>query len=371
MNNQKGAVLIIAMAFVLLMIMSTLFLGNMLQQDVQLITKVKSKAQARYIAEAGIYHAAAKIKLDGFSSRADFTGTMDTGSYNVTYSEYSGKHLVVSEGTVGGITETASIEVEDLTPSALYYVAGAGNNVMINSFFAAAAVTGDIHANSDVYLRSGFLISWLTVTGDVSATKKVWLGNRHNESDIFDWHVVINGIAGESAVVEEGADAIFFPKFDFDAYEEAAIESGDYYADDKTFTDETLSPANGVVFVDGLATFNGTCTINGGIVAKKIRVDGTLNQVKSGYRNVIIAKKKDIKIAGRLATEEAIIYATRDIVATEVGADIDVNGIMMAGRDIYLWNFLTLIDYNYVETHPIDMGEEEEGQSFRILSWNK
>jgi hypothetical protein len=370
MFNQKGVVLVVAMAFVVLMVMSTLFLGNMLQQDVQLITKVKSKAQARYMAEAGIYHAMAKLKLNGFSSKANFNGTMDSGSYNVTYSETSGRHVATSVGTVGGITETASIEIEDLTPTALYYVASAGNDIWIYALVAAANIVGDLHANHDTHLSADPLISWLTITGDVSASNEVWLGNRHNESDYLDSRVVINGTSGEDAVVTEGASTVYFPKFDYTAYIKAAEESGDYYGSSTDFTDQTLSPTNGIVVVNGLASFYGNCTINGGILARRIVVDGTLTQVKSGYRNVIIAAKKDIKVRGRLETEEAIIYAQRDILATEIGADIDVNGIMMAGRDIFLWNFLTYIDYNHVETSPMDMGEEEEGQNFGVLSWN-
>jgi hypothetical protein len=370
-NNHKGLVLATAMCFLGLALLSIMLLISILQQDVQLIAKVKSKSQARYMAEAGINHALAKLKLDGFSSRADFNGSLDTGSYKVVYSETGGRYVATSEGTVGGVTENAIVEVEDKTPSALYYVAGAGNDVWINSFLAEAVINGDIHANEDVNLRSGFLIAWLTITGDVSATHWVTLGIRHNQSDWFDLHVVINGVAGESAVVTEDADPIYFPKFDYDAYEDAAVESGDYYSSDHTFTDQTLSPTNGIVYVDGIATFEGTCALNGGVIAKAIRVNGTLTQIKSGYRNVIIARRRDIKVAGRLATEEAIVYANRDIIATQILADVDINGIMMAGRDIYFWNFLTRIDYNYVETHPIDMGEEQEGQSFGIISWNQ
>ncbi len=346
-------------------------MGNSLKQDVQLITKVKSKAQARYMAEAGVNHAMAKLKLDGFSSRADFNGSLDTGSYKVAYTETSGRHVVASEGTVGGVTESATIEVEDLTPSALYYVAGAGNDILINSFIAEAGVVGDIHANHDVNLRSGFWISWLRITGDVSASGDVILGIRHNQSDWFDSHVEINGISGESAVVTENANPIYFPKLNIKKYLDAAVDSGDYYSLSQTFTDQTLSPGNGIVYIDGDATFEGTCTLNGGIIARRIYVNGTLNQVKTGYRNVIIAIRKDIQIAGRLSTEEALVYANRDIVATLVFANLDINGIMMAGRDIYLWNFLTYINYIYVATSPIDMGEDEEGQSFRILSWNQ
>jgi hypothetical protein len=359
------------MCFLALALLSITLLIGILQQDVRLISRVKSKAQARYMAEAGLNHALAKLKLDGFGSRADFSGSLDTGSYKVVYSETGGRHVVTSEGAVGGVAENAIVEVEDLTPSALYYVAGAGNDAWINSFIANAAINGAIHANNDLNLRSGFLISWLTITGDVSASHWVTLGIRHNESDWFDSHVVINGVGGESAVVTEDADPIYFPNFDYKAYEDAAVESGDYYSSSQTFTDQTLSPANGIVYVDGTAYFSGTCTLNGGVIARAIRVEGTLTQVKSGYRNVIVARRRDIRIRGSLATEEAIVYAARDILATQVGADIAINGIMMAGRDIYMWNFLTLIDYNYIETHPIDMGEESEGQSFGIISWNQ
>ena len=369
--NQKGQILIISMAFVLLMVLSTVLLGNMLQQDVQLVAKVKSKAQARYMAEAGINHAMAKLKLDGFGSRANFNGTMDTGSYKVVFSESSGRYLAASEGTVGGITETTSIEMEDLTPSALYYVTSTGNDIWINSFIAAAAVTGNIHANHNVHLGADPILGWLTITGDVSASNEVWRGTRHNEADWLDDHVVINGLNSEKAAVEEGADIVFFPVFDHKAYEKAAEDSGDYYDSSTDFTDQTLSPGNGVVYVNGLASFYGNCTLNGGIVARRIKVAGTLTQVKSGHRNVIVARKKDIKVQGRLAAEEALIFAARDIIATEMGADIDVNGIIMAGRDIYLWNFLVIIDYNHFETWPLDMGQEEEGQSFGVLSWNQ
>jgi hypothetical protein len=270
MRNQKGIVLIITMAFVVLMVLSTVFLGNMLQQDVALITKVKSKAQARYMAEAGIQHAMAKLKLDGFGSRTNFDGTMDTGSYKITFSESSGRYLATCEGTVGGLTETASIEMEDLTPSALYYVTSSGNDIWINSFIAAAAVTGNIHGNHNVHLGSDPFLGWLTITGDVSASNEVWLGTRHNEVDWLDDHVVINGVNSEDAVVEEGADIVFFPVFDHKAYEKAAEESGDYYDSSTVFTDQTLSPANGVVCVNGLASFYGNCTLNGGIVARRI-----------------------------------------------------------------------------------------------------
>jgi hypothetical protein len=369
-TGQKGAVMVVTMALMALMVMSTVFLGVMLQQDVALITKVKSKSQARYMAEAGIYHALAKIKLSGFSSRADFDNTMTTGSYKVAFSESGGRHLIASVGTVGGVSETALVEVEDLTPSALYYVASAGNDVMINSFVANADIIGDVHSNSDTRLRSDFLISWLRITGDVSACNDVVLGNRHNQSDLFDWHVVINGVAGEGATVEEGAQTVFFPRFDYDAYIEAAMETGDYTTADLTFSDETLTPGNGIICTTGNATFEGNCTLNGGIIARNIYINGTLRQVKTGYRNVIIAWKRDIRIFGRLDTEEALIFAARDILGAQAFAELDINGIMMAGRDINLWNFLVNIDYNHVETYPVDMGTEEEGQSFRVMSWN-
>ncbi len=372
--HQKGAVLVVVIAFATLVVMSTLALSTMVQRDAELIRVTRDRSQAQYVAEAGLHHALARFKSENFASRSDFTGDLDTGSYSVTFSEESGRHLITSIGTVGNNSKTASIEVENLMPTAMFYLSAAGNDIRINSFVADAEINGDIHANNDVYLKSGPLIAFLMITGDVSATGVVKEGSRLHQADglfggFLDLHVYINGVNQDDAFVDEGAPRVIFPTFNYDQYRQAAEDSGEYYDTDTTFNGQTVDPSEGIVYVNGNARFEGNCTINGGVVADEITVTGTLNQVKKGNRNVVIAKEGDIGILGRLYTEEAVVYAGRDIRSLQVLAEIEINGVIMARRDIYMWNFLTRIDYNYVETYPTDVGDQDD-QQFGIISWN-
>jgi hypothetical protein len=374
-KNNKGTVLLIVMGTVLLMGMTTLFLANIINQNGALIFHVKYGSQARYLAEAGIKHALARIKKESFTARAPISATMETGTYSVRFTENSGRYLVTSTGTANGVTKVASAEIENLMPTAMSCITAAGNNIRINSFIAGAAIEGDIHANNNTYLKSGFIISTLSVSGDVSATGQVKEGTRlHTRDGLFggyaDAHVKINEINDDAAVIYEGEDRVTFPVFNYDKYREAAVDAGDYYDTDQVFEDQTLSPVNGIVYVDGDVEFRGTNTINGGIIADDILIIGRLYQNKTGDRNVIISRSGDIGIAGKLETEEAVVYAGRDIISLAIGADVDIHGIIMARRDIYMWNFLTLIEYVYSESYPSDIGDEDN-QPFGVVSWNR
>jgi hypothetical protein len=376
LRSQRGMVLAVVLGFVGLMAMSTMSFSTMVQRDINLVHTVKTHEQAMYMAEAGINHALARIRLNGFSSRANFSGALDTGTYSVTYSTVSSRYMVTSIGTVSGVSETVTAELEDNTPTALFYFSGAGNDLKIYCLVALATITGDIHANHDVNLASGPLISWLRITGDVSATGIVkegalWHDGGSGFSDLLDNHVVINGMGNDTATVYESQPRITFPTFTYDSYKQAAQASGNYYSSSQTFNNVTLTPANGIVYVDGDATFRGTCRVNGGVIANNILVINTLEQRKAGSRNVVIAKGGDIRVFGRLYTEEALVYASQDILSVQALAEIDINGIMLAGRNIDMWNFITLIDYNYIYVSPSDMRGANGEDTFRVRSWNK
>ena len=98
-RRQEGMVLVLVMSFIALMTLSIVSLGVMIQRDVRLIERVKEKEQARSLAEAGISHALADMKANGFASRSNFTGSLDTGTYSVVYSTAAGRHLITSTGT--------------------------------------------------------------------------------------------------------------------------------------------------------------------------------------------------------------------------------------------------------------------------------
>ncbi|MFH1877368.1 MAG: hypothetical protein ABH883_00990 [Candidatus Omnitrophota bacterium] len=374
-KNQKGMVLVLVLLFASLTTMLTLLMGNMVVQDMHLISRIKSTSQALYLAEAGINNAFARMKNENFGARSPFSVNLDTGSYSVTFSKKGGRFLITSVGTSGGVSRTVSAEVKDNTPGAMRCVCAAGNDIRINAFISGDRLNGDIHANHDIYLTAGPLFASLSITGKVSASGIVKEGSKYHQADglfggFLDLNVYINGQGSDRADVYEYEPRKIFPTFNYEKYKQQAQASGDYYDTDQNFNGVSLSPSNGIVFIDGNVTFSGNCTLNGGIVADSIRVLGTLTQKKSGTRNVIITREGDIGVIGRLATEEAVVYAGRDIVSLEVLADLDVKGVLMARRDIYMWTFITIIDYVYVESYPSDMGGEYS-QPFEIVSWNR
>jgi hypothetical protein len=373
-DNQKGQALAIVMAFAALMVMSTLFLGNMMKNDISLIQRVKYRAGAMGLAEAGINHALARMKKDGFAERSDFMGTMDTGTYNVSFSTVKGRHIITSLGAIGGITAEVSVEVENIMPDALHYVMSAGDDVQVYSSVANAEINGDLRANDDVKLTNQTQTAFVYVNSDeISVVDIVRLGTNYDSTDDYDIHVVINGVAGEPArdlgIVDEDSPPMSFPSFDYQRYIEEAKDSGDYYEVDQVFDGATLTPGNGIVYVNGTAIFNGNCTLWGGIVANNIQVNGTLTQRKSGERNVIIARNWQINVAGRLYTEEALIYTFDDINSMGNTADFEINGCIVCREDILIQGVNTLIDINYVETHPSEMTREGEEDVFKIVSW--
>ena len=372
LKSQGGFVLVLAMAFVGLMLFSVLALGTMIQRDANLIESVKDRAQARYMAEGGINTAIATIQDDGFDPWSTINEVYpDVGEFTVTRSETSGRYMLTSVGEIpNGISATVKIEVQDNTPTALNYFSGAGNNILMKVHTNVdGTITGDMHANNDMNLIVQSHAS-LYVTGNLSATGTVTEGSKYNQSDNKDKDLYINGVNNDAAIVSEGTTRITFPVLDYMKYREAAEDSDDYYSSNQTFNNETLSPANGIVYVDGDVTINGTVNIYGGLIGDNITIDGTLNQYKFGTRNVIVAKDGNVSMGGRLSVEEGIVFASEDITThARWGAEVVVNGLMMALEDITYWNFRTDVTYQHVYIFPPDMTEESSG--LRIISWNE
>ncbi len=375
-GDQKGIVLVVVMSFAALIVLSTLSLSTIVKRDIELVGSVKYRAQARYLAEAGISHALARIKQEDFSSRSDLNSSLDIGSYSVSFSEAGGRYLVTSVGTAYGMTRTVTAEIENLAPTAMRYSCIAGNNIGINGSGKTVDIEGDIHANNNVYLKCSWLSGSITITGDVSATGIVKEGSKLHRRDGFwggwqDWKVYINGLNDDKAEVGEDDSKASFPSFDYEKYREEAIDSGDYYDTDQVFDSVNLDPGNGIVFVDGRVTFEGNSTIRGGVVADDITINGALTQYKSGERNVIIAREGDIGLRGDLDVEEAVVYSVKDIRTDASGVDITIDGVMMARRDINMWTNPANMDYDYVEIYPSDVGSGGEEQTFAVVSWNR
>ena len=374
-KNKSGMVLVIVLAFMALMILSTVSLSTMIQQDINLIRGVKEKEQARFAAEAGINHALGKIDADGFDLGTAATlnsdpALIDSGTYTVTFSEpESGRHLITSVGTVLGISKTVTVEIaaEPAANLATDYFSGSGGDISIklHTWVTGAYITGDLHANGDVTLRVQ-KHAVMTVTGDISATSSV--------------SIVEKGTLVHNGSTIDGAPEISFPTFDYSAFREAAEDvdnpgTDDYYEGDQVFPSGlvTSSPANGIIYVNGNVSINGQCTINGGIIADNISIEtnSKLLQNKTDHnRNVVIARTGDVVVRGHLAIGEAIVYAKQDIYTHENwGPVIDINGSMIAEGDITMWNEKAIIHYTHVKQAPLDMTEESGTVS--VVSWNR
>ena len=384
-KNAKGAIFITAMVISMLMILVGVSASNMLLQDVHMVKYLKKSTTAQYIAEAGIGAAVTTLTVNGFVAKGTHFPLSDAsfggGSYNVTVTETVGRVLLTSVGTFDGISRTVAAEVKDNTATALYYMMSAGNDLRLRAFFLGLAdVNGDLHANNDVRLMAQAL-SLIDVDacgagccdGSVSASNRIF--------KTIKFLAAIN-IAGSET---EGATAVEFPNFDYAYYKAQAIASADgsYVNGDITIgsagATTDLTPGNGIMYVDGTATLEGTINLNGGLVADRIIIQGRLNQIKTGTKNVIIAKGSDdgttggdIRIFFRLEAQEAIVYATRDFKVLSAFSHVTVTGSLLAERDIRFWDMVSFITYNHLLLSPDGLlGPNGETEPFKVVSWNR
>ena len=142
-------ILVMVMAFVLLMAISAISFTTVLRRDIELIARAKLSEQAKNVAEGGVHHALAKLFTEGFSSRANFNGTLDTGTYSVTYTDVGERTLITSVGTVLGVSRTVSAEVKSNFPDALTKMFAGGNDVKarVTSDSAAVAIIRSARRN--------------------------------------------------------------------------------------------------------------------------------------------------------------------------------------------------------------------------------
>lgn len=397
--HKKGTIFIITIAMALVMSVIAVSVANMVMQDTHMIKKLRHNMQAQYLAEAGINHALAEL-ADSFDLTVlPVSGTISTGSYNVTYSTSGARVLITSVGTVpldvsttsDDITKTVSMEVKNRYPTALNYIMSAGNDVNIRAgFLTLTDINGSLHGNNKVHLATALLLGFMDVSGTATySTQEVELDT------YFSWlritgvnygmgtHLTLTGAGWQDVPVT-------FPSFDYAYYKQKAIDGGDYYAGDTVFNAQNLSPASGLIYVDGIATFKGTCNLNGSIIANEINVEsystgwfnitrGRLRQHVGGILpyDFIVANLGNIEVgnkdgwfyrAGDLEADAALIYAVNDIRTLGIGTIIDITGSIVAGGDINLWEFIAYITY----THQLPTVEFGTNQPLvEIVSWNR
>ncbi|NQU95411.1 MAG: pilus assembly PilX N-terminal domain-containing protein [Candidatus Omnitrophica bacterium] len=384
-KNKKGAIFITVMVISMLMILVGVSASNMLMQDVHMVKYLKKSTTAQYIAEAGINDGLATLVQNGFAAKdTDFPlidNTFGGGGYNVTVSEVGGRVLLTSVGTFESISRTVAAEVKDNTATALLYMMASGTDLRLRAFFLGLAdINGDLHANNDLRLKAQALaLIDIDPCGATCCDGNISACNRIFQATGFLGFINVAGSTTEGITVAP----VSFPQFDYAYYVVQAVASGDYYNGDTDFgsvgTTTDLTPGNGIVYVNGTANLFGTVNLNGGIVADKINVRGRLNQIKTGSKNVIIAKgsdtggtEGDISIFFRLDVEEAVVFAARDFKVVAAFSTVVVTGSLLGRRNIRIWDLLSSITYNHKLLSPTGiLGPNGETEPFTVVSWNK
>ena len=400
-TNKKGTIFIQVLLLSMLMIFIAVGVANMLLQDVHMIKRLKRSTQAQFLAEAGINRALATIaNMGGMSTLAQgnfLNGNLGTGDYVVTVDETGGRWMLISVGTSEGVEKTVGMEIEDITPTALDYIMTAQNDLKIRAgFISFIDINGPIHGNNSVRLSTGLLLGFM----DISDTATYTQDNAY--VDVYWWGQIVVGsdtFSSNTHITRPGwqQPLVTFPTFDYQYYKDLAMgadladdPADDYYAGDTTFgawdSTTSLNPVNSVIYVDGTATFEGTCHLYGGVVADNIvipvqqggypRKQARLYQHDSGDNRNFIISKNNIELYGRLYVTDsdnplgALVYAENDFRSRRAGSRIDINGCIIARHDINLRDYIAYIVYDYVSVSP-DMGTEAGSLPFRVVSWNR
>jgi len=424
-KNVKGTVFLTVLMMSAVAIFIAACLCNILLQDTHMINHLKYSMQAQYLAEAGINHALMYIdlRINGFAilGPSTFSLTPPSGSdLGGTYTVTTGKNadssrvFLQSVGTVRGVSRTVIAEIKDLSPTAFGHTMSAGNNLRIDAAIASVALNGSIHANNRIDLQT--TIASMEVTETATATNdyvylSIWQGiwssfpitiNGTDYEPPSDWPTwthypeTLGNDTGEEAFC---APAVTFPVLDYTYYARLAMGSDevdtsddDYYSGDQIFDtasdDDALSPANGIIYVEGTATFYGASTLNGGIIADAIEIKnritgwhwvfifylpiierGELNQVSSSHnRNVVISRTGDLGVEGTMTTNTALVFAGHDFESLNALCQLNIRGLFLASSNLNTLDFVAGLTYIY---SPILLDRGPSDIWIEVVSWVK
>lgn len=404
-DKLKGSVFIIVVGLSVIMLLGAMEIINLMMNDIYMVKHIIKSTKAQYLAEAGIAHALSTIDDLGFSSKdtadnfplTNFGG----GTYDVNVVQNGGRILLVSTGASSGTARTVSAEIKDLSPQAIYYSMAAGNELKAVAGVASITLNGKVHANNKVNLKT--TVAVLTVSSTATAYTDYVYATAYRGL-IFSWPVYINGISypptggifsytlytlGDAASESEfKGPLVEFPtptKLNYDYYKTIAQSNGSYYSGDKTFSNETITPSAGIVYVDGAATFEGNCTLNGGIIARdKITVKhhipswtrGNFQQTAASHRrNMVVSRTNNIEIGVSLGTlgcdfrtNSAMVYAANDFRVCELLSIIDITGAFLASGNLDMWGIVSRINYTYA---PISLDKDHNNIWTKVVSWNR
>lgn len=373
-KNKKGVVLVTVIVISMLMAFIGMSASNMLLQDMHMVRRLKHSNEAQYLAESGISVALATL-ASSFSAKdnpANFPQTdLGNGTYDVTVSESEGRVLLSSEGVARGVSRTVALEVKDNTVEALNYMMSSGADFQIFAMNSGLAnIKGNMHGNNLMALMAIWdgVISInpcgeVCCNGSVSASGPLYLVE------------IEGGVITFQQPPTRGVPTVAFPTFDYVHYKNLASAGGgrntDYFSGNKTWRDEEIRPVNGIVYVEGRATFRGTCHLYGGIVADEISINGKLYQHRSGTRNVIVSRTGNIEVWHELEAEQALVCAGQDFGMVSSNNVLNLTGTIIAKRYFTIVEPGSPVTYQHLSFNPDGILDPNGMDNpLIVVSWN-
>ncbi|HTL70521.1 MAG TPA: hypothetical protein VL404_04430 [Candidatus Eisenbacteria bacterium] len=277
-GDQKGSVFVTTMVATLLMLLTGGYMYTMADQGLYNIKQLQYRAQAKYIADAGLADALGRLRTTWATSASYPSTTLAGGTYQASVTTISGRTKVTATATANGVTQVSTAEVVGPGLSALDYVFAAGGDASIDAGTgqSSGTINGDMYSGGDFTLDGPASGGTMTVTGDIQAAG--------NYTDSGGSSTTVNGTATPSF-----STAVAFPTVDYSYYQTIAQTNGYYVNGNVTYASGAMpaSPAGGVIYVNGDVTINGTQNTNACIVAT-----GSITISKTGntYAKVTITR---------------------------------------------------------------------------------
>ncbi len=270
-EKRRGSTLLVVMGMATVLMISGAAISFMTANMSHSVIHYRDRGQALSIAEAGIADMVAKLRTNytmwiGSTNLSAFS----TGSNSVSATvQTNGNILLSSTGWVGDVAQTTVMETLGTTVDPRDVAWGQGSGLLSDGIVimetGAPTVNGGAHSNGDFNLVNG------VINGDLSSA------------------ATVNQTGGTvSGTVTSTTEPVTIPGFAFDTYLSLAQSGGIYHSGDVNLSG-VITPANGVLYVNGNVSFSNNTTVNGVIVANgdvTIANRLTQNQV-NGYPAVL------------------------------------------------------------------------------------
>jgi hypothetical protein len=319
-EKQRGAALLIVMGLIFLMGLVTAMMITVTGQSAFRVKKILWYSSALAIAEAGVADVIDIMNTNytagiGITNSEAFGG----GEYTVKtrYDIVSGNVIILSTGTFMGETRTTCLELlgdkyamwSDLAQECALIAEG---DITLET--AAPVIAGRIHSNGNILHSSGNI----KTDGDLTA----------------NGIIQITPTDGFEAIPSHAKISVpsYLP---LDPWRDKALNGGLYFNGNQKWDKVTLTPVNGVIYVNGDVEINNQSSLHGTLVASgSITINNRFDQTQFTARWPSLIAGGDVNLFNRNSYTGAI-FAGNNISTRNNKLII---GQLIAMNNIYLEN---------------------------------